>query len=193
MISSLRGKLISLELTKAHIEVGGVGYSVSVTTDTVASLQSKIESVIFIHTYLVVREDALDLYGFSSTEEQDYFKYLISISGIGPKTGLAILSLAGAKSIRSAVASGDASRLTSIPGIGKKNAEKIILELKDKITSTTDDIGSDEDFKNEHETIEALVGLGYSERDARTAVKKLPPNTGDTSEKLKAVLKILSK
>lgn len=188
MIGSLNGTLRHKDLNTLIVEASGVGYRVSVPTDI--ALEATLSEPIFLWTYLAVRETALDLYGFSDRETLEIFELLITISGIGPKTALGILNVASPGTLRQAVASGETSYLTRVSGIGKKNAEKIVLELKDKLKITSEDKGYD--TKGEGDALEALISLGYSERDAREALKKVPKETNGASERVKAALKLLS-
>ena len=170
------------------VEVGGIGYKVSVTTET--ALQATPSQPIFLWTHLAVRETALDLFGFSDRETLETFELLITISGIGPKTALGILNVASPATLRQAVASNDTSYLTRVSGIGKKNAEKIVLELRDKLKVLESDMNVN--AKTEGDAMEALVTLGYSERDAREALKKISKDVSGASERVKAALKVLS-
>src|ERR1035437_8228574 len=144
-----------------------------------------------IWTYLSVRETAVDLYGFANAEELETFELLITISGIGPKTAAGILNVVSISTIRGAVASNDPSYLTKVAGIGKKNAEKIVRELSDKIGVLESDIPT-ESMRHESDVIEALKSLGYAEREAREALKKVPADDGSAGERVKKALKILS-
>ncbi len=189
MISSLRGTVLHKDLHYLVIDVQGVGYHVAVTTDT--ALDALPSSPIFLWTHLAVRENALDLYGFAEKENLEVFELLITISGIGPKTALGILNVATPSMLRQAVATGDTSYLTRVSGIGKKNAEKIVMELKDKLQVTDED--QSVDMKTEGDAMEALISLGYSERDAREALKLVPKNIEGASERVKAALKHLSR
>ncbi|OHA92334.1 MAG: Holliday junction DNA helicase RuvA [Candidatus Zambryskibacteria bacterium RIFCSPLOWO2_02_FULL_51_21] len=188
MISSLSGTVRHKDLHYIVIDVGGVGYRVAVTTDT--ALEASPSSSIFLWTHLAVRENSLDLYGFSNLENLGVFELLITISGIGPKTALGILNVATPAMLRQAVASGDTSYLTKVSGIGRKNAEKIVLELKDKLKVSDADKGID--TRTEGDALEALVSLGYSERDAREALKHVPKEVKGASERVKAALKNLN-
>ena len=172
------------------IDVCGVGYKVSATNETIE--KAKLSKLIGVWTHMAVREDAMDLYGFDSKEELDFFELLISISGIGPKTALSILNLATMPTIQRAIISGDSSYLTKVSGIGRKNADKIVLELKDKLTVVLDDEGT-ASAQNHADSLEALRSLGYGEREAREALKKVPKDVTDTGECVKLALKILSK
>ena len=188
MISALSGTVRHKDLNALIVDVGGVGYRVLVPTEV--ALEVVPSSPIFLWTHLVVRETSLELFGFLEKEMLDIFDLLITISGIGPKTALGILNVATPATLRQAVASGDTSYLTRVSGIGRKNAEKIVLELKDKLKVTQED--SVVSTRNEGDALEALVSLGYSERDAREALKKVPKETEGAGERVKAALKLLS-
>lgn len=189
MISQLSGTINHKDERFFVVSVNGVGYKVFATSDTIEKIP--LSKPITIWTHLVVREDALDLYGFLNKDELDFFDLLISISGIGPKSALSILNLATIATLKKAVISGDSGYLTKVSGIGKKNAEKIVLELKDKLTA------SDSDGKAAHlhnsDSLEALKSLGYNEREAREALKKVPEKITDAGECVKYALKVLSK
>ena len=132
MIGSIRGKIISKRDKWVIVETSGVGYKIKLVPNALSEKKPSEEVFFFIHTH--VREDALDLYGFSDLAELDFFEMLIGISGIGPKGALAILGIASLETLQKAIGTGDISYLTKISGIGKKTAEKIVLELRDKIT-----------------------------------------------------------
>ncbi len=170
------------------MDVNGVGYKVFVPLET--TLDASAGQAISLWTYLAVKENALDLYGFKDKENLDLFELLIGISGIGPKTALGILNVATPEMLRQAVAEEETSYLTRVSGIGKKNAEKIVLELRDKLVTTSADKGMN--MRAEGDALEALVSLGYSERDARDALKKISKEIENTSERVKQALKLLS-
>src|SRR5689334_3135332 len=132
MIGHLTGTVFEKELGAVILDVGGVGYRVHVSNATFAALPAETGSSVSLYTYMAVRETSMELYGFADKEELALFELLINVSGIGPKSGLAILSLANAATLTTAIAKNDVSYLTKVSGIGKKTAEKIILELKDK-------------------------------------------------------------
>lgn len=190
MIAQLKGTIEHKDLRFLVLDVSGVGYKVFATSDTIES--AKIGEVKKYWIHQVVREDAQDLYGFNTKDDQDFFELLIGISGIGPKTALGILNLATLPTLKRAVVSGDSSYLTKVSGIGKKNAEKIVLELKDKLIAVFDE-EENQSAENHNDSLEALKSLGYSEREAREALKKIPANISDTSESVRQALKILSK
>lgn len=189
MIATLKGTVAHKDLHMLVVDVKGVGYKVSVPTDT--ALDALPGQEISLWTYLSVRENALDLFGFKDKENLDLFELLIGISGIGPKTALGILNVATPAMLRQAVAEEDTSYLTRVSGIGKKNADKIVLELRDKLITTSEDMGLN--MRAEGDALEALVSLGYSERDAREALKKVDKKIENPSERVKQALKILSK
>ena len=160
------------------------------------SCQNKTDDEVEFFTYLNVREDALTLYGFTNYQELELFEHLISISGIGPKAGLGILSLADPETIKVAIAKGDSSILTRVSGIGKKTAERVVLELRNKFSSLQSDEVLQEKSKeiNDHaDVIEALVGLGYSSSEAKKALVNVSAEIKDVSERIKMALKELGK
>ena len=192
MIACLSGTVRHKDLHYLVVDISGVGYKVLVTTET--ALDVTPSSPIFLWTHLVVRETSLELFGFLDKETLDTFELLITISGIGPKSALSILNVATPSMLRQAVASGDTTYLTRVSGIGKKNAEKIVLELKDKLKITKEDAStSSAQVRAEGDALEALVSLGYNERDAREALKRVPKETEGASERVKAALKLLSR
>jgi Holliday junction DNA helicase RuvA len=186
MIGFLKGIIINQDLRSVVLDVNGVGYKIYTNT---AVLDSQKDKPISFWTHLAVRENALDLYGFSTREELNFFELLISVSGIGPKSALGILSIATLPNLRHAIATGDISHLTKVSGIGKKNAEKIVIELKDKIENM---VGADDgSLTGDVDVLEALKSLGYGEREAREALKKVT-DAKDTGDKVKKALKLLS-
>jgi Holliday junction DNA helicase RuvA len=167
------------------VDVGGVAYEVDVPLSTFYSLPAAGEPVT-LHTHLVVREDAQVLYGFATLEERATFRQLIRISGIGARTALAVLSGMSVADLAHAVALQEAQALTRIPGIGKKTAERLLLELKGKLGEAKAVAGGSGDILN------ALLGLGYSEKEALAAVKGLPTGVA-VAEGIRAALKALAK
>ncbi|MCK5412915.1 MAG: Holliday junction branch migration protein RuvA [Candidatus Pacebacteria bacterium] len=191
MIAYLKGKIIFKNESFIILLSSGVGYKVFLL-----SCQDKIDDEVEFFTYLNVREDALTLYGFSSYNELELFEHLISISGIGPKAGLGILSLADPETVKVAIAKGDSSILTRVSGIGKKTAERVVLELRNKFSSLDSDDVLQEKSKeiNDHtDVIEALVSLGYSVQQAKKALANIPSEIKDVSERIKRALKELGK
>ncbi len=185
MIGHIKGVVLERDERSLIIEVSGIGYVVSSTPITVAA--AEMGSEIALWTYLAVREDALDLYGFSGKDELALFRLLINISGIGPKSALNILALADIKTISRAIAGNDSTYLTKVSGIGKKLAEKIILELRDKIGSLKEDLMP----HAESEALEALEALGYSPRDTREIVRSLARDSDSSQEIIRKALQTL--
>ncbi len=198
MIALVRGTLAYKSSNHVIIDVGGVGYRLFISLSTFYSLPETGEVSLFTHTH--VREDAMLLYGFLSLEEKNLFVILIGISGIGPKVAINILSHIPAGELKRAIATGDVKRLTGLPGIGKKTAERLVLELKDKVGPLEDLPGALDsssatgvpagDLLND--VISALVNLGYKENHARKVLEnmKLTPNL-PMEEVLKGALKVL--
>lgn len=186
MIGHLKGTLIHQDLKSVILDVAGVGYKIYTNT---ASLESQTGKTLEFWTYLAVRENALDLYGFTKREELEFFELLLTVSGIGPKSAMGILSVATLQNLRHAVSTGDTSHLTKVSGVGKKNAEKIVLELKDKLENAKFESGHS--ISGDVDALEALKSLGYGEREAREALKKVT-DSKDTGDKVKKALKLLS-
>lgn len=199
MIATLNGKLIIKELNYVVVECGGVGIKCFVTQNTHATIGNIGENV-FLYTYLVVREDALDLYGFSNSDELEVFKLITSVSGVGSKIGLAVLSEFTSDKILLYIASGDAKSLTAASGVGIKLAQRIVLELKDKVGSISvgnasidvETVGNANVNLSSKEAIEALVSLGYTQSEASLAVGRLDSSL-DTNELIKQALKSLAR
>jgi Holliday junction DNA helicase RuvA len=189
MIGYLTGTLIHKGDKYVLIDVSGVGYKVFVSTETINSVVE--DRTVSMWTHLVVREDVLDLYGFLSEQELDFFKLLIGVSGIGPKGALGIMNIASVQTLASAISAGDLSYLTKVSGVGKKSAEKIVLELRDKV-GLIFGVGEYSQFDREDmDVIEALKSLGYRERESREALKQLPLTLKGTSQKISEALKLL--
>ena len=186
MIGHISGEVVATRDGFAIISASGVGYKVHATKDVMAALAPGASTALWIHT--VVREDALDLYGFMREEELKFFELLRSVSGIGPKSALSILDIASVETLRSAIAAGNASSLTVVSGIGKKTAEKIVLELRDKVGTMA--IGVD-GISDDAEALEALRALGYSSVEAREALRKVPSSIADSNARLREALRLL--
>ncbi|MDO8594404.1 MAG: Holliday junction branch migration protein RuvA [bacterium] len=187
MISYLSGTVIEKDIRFAIIDVGGVGYRVFVTEDTLHRL--KIGSAAKLKTHHAVREDSEDLFGFLDNEDLKLFELLLTVSGIGPKSALNILNVATPETLRRSITSGETAYLTKISGIGRKTAEKIVLELKEKLGAG--DGGTT--LKEEVDALEALKSLGYSHGEAREALKNIPKEAVSTSDRVKQALKLLGK
>ncbi|MFZ3031876.1 MAG: Holliday junction branch migration protein RuvA [Candidatus Moraniibacteriota bacterium] len=189
MIAQLEGKIAGMRGNAVILMVGGVGYLVFVSTYTLGKLAGRDQVLLYIHTH--VREDQLNLFGFLDDEELQMFELLISVSGIGPKMGLSILSIADIKTIRLAIVNKDPSLLTRVSGVGKKTAEKLIVELQNKVTAVAGD--DDGDASASQDALEALTSLGYSVTQAREALKTVPADMTDVSARIRAALKTLGK
>lgn len=196
MIGHLRGKIIDQDLKSVILDVSGVGYKIFTNTAILNSPErgvgnnnSEAPNTTTFWTYMSVRENALDLYGFGTKEELQFFELLLTVSGIGPKSAMGILTVATIKNLKQAITTGDTGHLTKVSGIGKKNAEKIVLELKDKLDSWSVEAG--ESISSDMDALEALKSLGYAERESREVLKKIT-DAKDTGDKVKKALKMLS-
>jgi Holliday junction DNA helicase RuvA len=188
MIASLTGTITHKEDRFLVIEVAGIGYKVYSTSEILR--EHAIGTSIRVWTHQVIREDTNDLYGFTDQAELDLFELIIGVSGVGPRSALAIVSLAPPNTLKKAIASGNIEYLTKVSGIGRKISEKIILELRDKIELLPDD-GDESNMAEEADVIEALKAIGYKEREAREVLRKVPSTITSTEEKIKEALKIL--
>jgi len=180
MIDSIRGKLIYKSPTYVRLDVQGVGYGIHVPVSTYQALE-KVGEETQLHTYLYVREDALKLYGFKSEEEKEIFELLISVSGIGPRIALGILSGLSIPEFQKALLENDIPKITSIPGIGKKTAQRVILELQEKLPAPGEvtEKGMEEISPVLGDTIQALISLGCKRKEALKAVKKVQADYGE--------------
>ena len=179
MIGRLRGAVVELAGNVALIDVGGVGYEVEVTTGTAAGLGGHTgEAVVFTH--LVGREDGQALYGFASASERDLFRTLIKVAGVGPKLALALLSTVSPEQFAASIANGDAAAITRVPGIGKKTAERLVVELRDRValSATTAPAGQGA----ASDAVLALVALGYRESAALRAIGDVGQALGDGAD-----------
>ena len=176
MIASLHGKLESLGGDWAVINVNGIGFQVYMPTSTLSTLGS-VGKEVHLQTHLVMREDSATLYGFATAEELELFQILIGVSGLGPRLALAVLSSMSVEQASMAIATGSTDLLTAIPGIGKKMAERLVLELKDKIGAGLIAAPAAQLAQENAEVIAALTSLGYSVSEASRAVATLPPSS----------------
>lgn len=201
MIAFVKGQLEDISEENAVIDVGNMGVNVKISART-ASLLPNMGKTVKLFTYTLVREDTFNLYGFLTRDDLDIFKKLITVNGIGPKGGLAILSVLSADELRFAVLSGDSAAIARAPGVGKKTAERVILDLKDKISledtlihkemQASKDEAASVDGRARTEAVEALTALGYSSSEALRAVKSVPEGESmDVETLLKQALKNL--
>ncbi|MGB1685330.1 MAG: Holliday junction branch migration protein RuvA [Pseudomonadales bacterium] len=195
MIGRLRGQIAQISPQQLLIDVGGVGYEVEISLNTFAALADiKSEAVVFTH--LVVREDAQLLFGFSSADERELFRTLIKVNGVGPKMALAILSGLDASSFAACILDGDVKTLTGLPGVGKKTAERLIIEMRDKVTTLAGEHRPEIDAVTANiadDAEAALIGLGYRPQEAALALSKLEDPGQDLEALIKQALKILMK
>lgn len=187
MIGYMEGEVRAVRATYCIVLAGGVGYKVFTTKEVLARLQAGTSTSFWTH--LAVREDILDLYGFALEEELRFFELLLTVSGIGPRSALGILDVAPVETLRSAISGGNAGYLTSISGIGKKTAEKIVLELRDKVGLGIE--GSVSALAEDIDTLDALRALGYSAQEAREALRKVPNDIENSNERLREALRTL--
>ena len=192
MIGRLQGKLVEKAPPQILIDVNGVGYEVDVPMSTFCNLPAEGQPVTLL-THMVVREDAQLLYGFATASERQAFRALIRISGIGPRIALAVLSGMSPNDLADAVEQGNTGLLTRVPGIGKKTAERLVLELKGKLNgaafaATTGPTTS----AIQNDIVSALIALGYSEREAQSAVRQLPPDV-TVNDGIRLTLKALAR
>ena len=190
MIGRLHGKLLEKNPPQILIDVSGIGYEVDVPMSTFCNLP-EVGGELTLHTHFVVREDAELLYGFATLAERAVFRALIKISGVGPKIALALLSGITVDQLKDAVDRGETGLLTKVPGIGKKTAERLVLELKDKLAGTGAATAAVPTSGARADVAAALIALGYSEREAAAATKKLPEDC-TVNDGLRLALKSLT-
>jgi Holliday junction DNA helicase RuvA len=194
MIASVRGEVLDIALDHAVIEAAGVGYKVMTTPATLATLRRGTEARLI--TAMIVREDSMTLYGFADPESRDLFTTLLGVSGVGPKIALATLAVYDPQTLRQALGDGDVTALTRVPGIGKRGAERLVLELRDKIGHMTSGAGA---VVGGHAirgpVVEALIGLGFAAKQAEEATDKVLAEDPDatTQSALRSALSMLGK
>jgi Holliday junction DNA helicase RuvA len=192
MIASVRGEVLEVALDHAVIEAAGVGYRVNATPSTLSTLRAGTQARLI--TAMIVREDSMTLYGFADSDARDLFLTLLAVSGVGPKIALATLAVYDAPALRQALADGDVTALTRVPGIGKRGAERMVLELRDKIGAVS---SSGAATLNGHSVrgpvVEALVGLGFAVKQAEEATDKVLANEPEATQSsaLRAALSML--
>lgn len=191
MIGRLTGVLLEKNPPQILLDVQGVAYELDVPMSTFYNLPMLHEKVV-LHTHLIVREDAHLLFGFGSMDERVAFRQLLKISGVGPKLALSVLSGLSLADLAAAVANKEAGRLTRIPGVGKKTAERLLLELQGKFTANVPSSSKSTAITHTGDVLNALLALGYSEKEADWAAKQLPAEAG-VSDGIRQALKLLSK
>jgi len=191
MIGKLTGTLLEKRPPMVMVDVNGVAYELDVPMNTLYQLPAT-GSRVTLYTHLIVREDAHLLFGFATEEERVAFRQLLKVNGVGARTALAVLSGMSVQDLSHAVAAQDAARLIRVPGIGKKTAERLLLELKDKLRTGVADSAAGARASARGDALNALLALGYSEKEAANALSKLAPELA-TSEAIRQALKFLSK
>lgn len=187
MISSLSGKVQSIGSTSFEIDVAGVGYTVFAPASLLAALANDVE--VRVPTHMVVREDSMTLYGFKDADQRELFQALIGVTGVGPKLGLAVIGSFEPDNFRRVISSGDIESLKSVSGVGKRSAERIVLELKERLGGRSEMLWD----TRLSEVREALSGLGYTAPEIRAALEKVDTEEGDVESTVKAALKELSR
>lgn len=190
MIGFLKGTIELQENQYVLINVNGVGYKVTASKDVLSA--NSVGSLVKIFTYTHVREDILELYGFSTREDLKLFELLISVSGVGPKTALGVFSVGSSSEILQALAKGNVDFFTQVPRLGRKNAQKIIIELKNKVGATFELDLSGADTKDNEEVLETLKALGFSGKEGLRALQSIKKDAS-TEEKVRLALKYLGK
>ncbi len=193
MIGRLYGQVLEREPNQVLLDVGGVGYEVTISLSTFASL-AEVEGPVTLHTQLIVREDAQQLFGFVSTLEREMFRALIKVNGVGPRMAITILSGLDAREFAAAVTSNDVKALTVLPGVGKKTAERLIIEMRDKVEdfAVSGASLSPQDKGNSLDDAEsALIGLGYKPQQAALALSKVEAPADDVETLIKQALRLL--
>jgi len=191
MIAKIEGIIVHVSEKFLIVDVSGVGYKLYITTDTLASSLLGDHASFWVHT--AVRENSIDLYGFKNINEMSFFELLLDVSGIGPRSALSILAVAPIDTLKRAIATGDTSYLNKVSGIGKKTAEKIIIELRDKLQAYKNENDTPGALRDESDIIEALKSLGYSQNEARDALKQVLSTTIGMNARIKEALQVLGK
>lgn len=185
MIGHLRGRTLRLELERVLLDVGGVGYELFASASTLSDVEARGDGEVELHVYTHLWSDGIVLYGFSTDLEKRLFERLITVSGIGPRLARAILSGMAPRDLIAALSAGDAARLTTIPGVGKKSAERMVVELKDKVAELAHGLPGGAEARQaaapaaDEELVSALVNLGYKRKQAEAAVREALAETPD--------------
>lgn len=191
MIASLKGIILLIDSPYIIVDVNGVGYKVLLSTKILSSLKTNDKIQLFTYTH--VREDALDLFGFLNFQDLKLFEKLIGISGIGPKTAIGIFALGTSSEITNAILNGDISFFEGVARLGKKNAQKIIIELKGKLDLNAEIEGKSADGLKNQDVVNALMQFGFSQKEARDAIKEISKEGQRTEDKIRLALKYLGK
>lgn len=191
MISSLSGSVSELTAGAVEIDVAGVGYLVQAPASTLAGLG--LQQGVRLLTHMVVREDSMAIYGFSTAEERELFRCLIGVTGVGPKLALAVIGHLKPESLRRAVASGDVALLTTVPGVGARSAQRMILELKQQLGEIHSGAGAGAEVTNLAEVREALLGLGYAPAEVAPVLDRVATAEAGVEQMVKSALRALSR
>jgi holliday junction DNA helicase RuvA len=193
MIASIRGEVLEVALDHVVIEACGVGYRVNATPSTLATLRRGTEATLV--TAMIVREDSMTLYGFADSDTRDLFQTMLSVSGVGPRLAMATLAVHEAPALRQVLADGDVTALTRVPGIGKRGAERMVLELRDKVGAVAAAAPAVNGHAVRGPVVEALVGLGFAVKQAEEATDRVlaGDDAATTSSGLRAALSLLGK
>ncbi|MBT6691731.1 Holliday junction branch migration protein RuvA [Candidatus Parcubacteria bacterium] len=189
MIAFIKGQTINKTNRSIVLLNSGVGYEVFLSAKNLEKAQIDKEQEYFIHSY--IKEDAFDLYGFADFEELDFFKKLISVSGVGPKSALNVLALAEVEELKRAITSGDYDVLQQVSGIGKKTAERLVVELKEKFIVDLSEASVV--TSSDRQVVNALVSLGYKQNEAQQIIKDLPKDETDLATRIKQALQLVNK
>ncbi len=192
MIGSLKGNVAYYNSSYALVEVGGVGYKVTITKEVFGNLR-EVGQPLKLYTFTYVREDILDLYGFLTQDDLDLFEKLISVSGIGPKTAMGIFSVGSRKYIIDAILSANVDFFVGVPRLGRKNAQKIIIELKSKLGGTKELDLTDEEKEQSKEIVDALKSFGFTKEEAIEAIKGIKNQGKSVEDKVRSALRYLGK
>lgn len=197
MFAYIKGSLEEVYSNKVVVDVGGIGYEIIVPSSLISKLPEQ-GSIVKLYTYFNVREDAQELYGFYGKEDKNIFEKLITVSGIGPKVAIGLLSALSASQLAAAIVTGDIKTLCTAPGIGKKTAQRIVLELKEKIDKEEIAQRSEVEIPstandNSHEVVQALIALGYKSSEAMEAIASIEDKNQDVSTLIRLCLKALDK
>ena len=186
MISHISGQIVQKNLSSIMVDVSGIGYEILMPARTIDNLNLNDEAILYTHHH--IREQSQELFGFAAIGGKELFKQLITVNGIGPKAGLAIMDLGDDENIRSAIASGDFNYISNAKGVGKKGAEKLVLELKDKVGGVISNSATQSINVESDDALDALISLGYSNGDATKALSKID-QTLSVEEKVKLALR----
>ncbi len=179
MIGFLNGNILSIKPTKLLLDVNGVGYLVNISINTFENISDKQDAS--LHIYTSVKEDSITLFGFYSETEKEMFELLISVSGIGPKLALSVLSGIQVDDLKKAIEAGDISRIIAIPGVGRKTAERVVLELRSKVDKISEAESKGVSYSIKSEAVSALTTLGYNYKQAENAVREVLSSAKDIS------------